>query len=619
MTYTGYKIVTGDNPSQLAEMVATAIIDGFQPLGAPLMQWGSFSMAQALVKGSTDGCDDATAGYSTPEMYGIEPSTSNVIGDKLDAMFAAGGNIKFEQPGVYLTNKTWILRSGTRLWLGDGVIIRLADGSNCNIFQNYAYNTNSSSPDESIEIAGSGTIDFNGANQTTGGLSSMATILKNITNLKIGGGIKVMNANKYAWLVCKITNFTADELFFDTLSDGLHCQPPVQNAYIRNLKGKTGDDMLAFTIGDYANYDISEPGDFSNVDVAGLFCDSALCAVKITGNSTGVFDNFRIAGIYGSTRHAVFRIWGDTNLLSTVVRGMTVEDVHALPAAGYPVFDIDDRNFASGTYGIEIDSLVLRNIYSAKSDEQTVRVSSTIGTMIHSLLLDSPPRDALTLVGLNHVSTTVEKLTVCNGNTVFVDNANSSVVLNRGTIKRLVIDNYNAEFPGTSNGSFVRLLGACTVNDAFFINTWQKNGTSSWINLNSAMAAPTNLNLVNHMCSGKLRIAQVLSSTLNIRLKNVSVENGAETMKLFYGKGGMITLSGDVDTPYSTIASDNGAVITTTKGMHNIPCDVSLLTPVDGASVYNTNAKLSCGAGMVIASEKVWKNLFSAATYSSAL
>ncbi|HFD7667071.1 TPA: hypothetical protein ACF5V2_002316, partial [Enterobacter kobei] len=37
--------------------------------------------------------------YRTPQMYGIEPSTTNIIGSGLDAMFAAGGDIRFEKPG----------------------------------------------------------------------------------------------------------------------------------------------------------------------------------------------------------------------------------------------------------------------------------------------------------------------------------------------------------------------------------------------------------------------------------------------------------------------------------------------------------------------------------------
>ncbi|HCD9299239.1 TPA: hypothetical protein NEG58_004949, partial [Enterobacter hormaechei] len=248
-------------------------------------------------------------------------------------------------------DRTWVLRSGTRLWIGPGVTIKLANGSNVPVFKNYSY-ANSSAVDAYIEIWGSGTIDYNGANQTVVGLGSMASILKGITSLKIGGGIKVIGANKYAWLVCNVTYLTAVGLNFDTNSDGLHCQPPIRHAYIRNLKGKTGDDMLAFTIGDYANYNISEPGDFSDVDAEGLFCNYAHCAVKITGDGTGNFVRFRISGIYGDTEQSVVRVWGDANLTKTVVKNLTIENIFAKPGSTgseFAAIEINDRGF--GTSG----------------------------------------------------------------------------------------------------------------------------------------------------------------------------------------------------------------------------------------------------------------------------
>ncbi|HDT0812519.1 TPA: DUF1737 domain-containing protein [Enterobacter ludwigii] len=54
MAYTNYKVVVGANADELTEQVTEAIADGFQPFGPPLMQWGSFSLAQAVVKGTPD-------------------------------------------------------------------------------------------------------------------------------------------------------------------------------------------------------------------------------------------------------------------------------------------------------------------------------------------------------------------------------------------------------------------------------------------------------------------------------------------------------------------------------------------------------------------------------------
>ncbi|MDS0112735.1 hypothetical protein QYE88_22985, partial [Enterobacter hormaechei subsp. steigerwaltii] len=560
--------------------------------------------------------------YRTPQMYGIEPSTTNIIGSGLDAMFAAGGDIRFEKPGTYITDRTWVLRSGTRLWIGPGVTIKLANGSNVPVFKNYSY-ANSSAVDAYIEIWGSGTIDYNGANQTVVGLGSMASILKGITSLKIGGGIKVIGANKYAWLVCNVTYLTAVGLNFDTNSDGLHCQPPIRHAYIRNLKGKTGDDMLAFTIGDYANYNISEPGDFSDVDAEGLFCNYAHCAVKITGDGTGNFVRFRISGIYGDTEQSVVRVWGDNNLKKTVVKNLTIENIFAKPGSLGPEFatiEINDRGWGDTGYSIEIDSLLIKNLKSTNVTQQSVYFAGTFGSVIHDLVIDGLPRTAYAIFGVNNASTlAVDNLTIKNGNIIFPDNANSSVVTNRGVITNLNIEDVACNFLSTNNGQVARLNAGCTVTRSNWVNVYQLRGQRGWNNITSAMTGNTELNLVNYTCDGDGRVAQVTGSTLTIRMSNCRRINDSGAQTAFFASGGTITLSGSIETGFNTIGTNSGGVIKTTTGIHNIPCNVDLLTSVEGASVHNLNTSLSCGAGRVLVQAKVWKNMFSGATYTGTL
>ncbi|WP_426747551.1 hypothetical protein [Enterobacter cloacae complex sp. 383C1] len=560
--------------------------------------------------------------YRTPQMYGIEPSTTNIIGSGLDAMFAAGGDIRFEKPGTYITDRTWVLRSGTRLWIGPGVTIKLANGSNVPVFKNYSY-ANSSAVDAYIEIWGSGTIDYNGANQTVVGLGSMASILKGITSLKIGGGIKVIGANKYAWLVCNVTYLTAVGLNFDTNSDGLHCQPPIRHAYIRNLKGKTGDDMLAFTIGDYANYNISEPGDFSDVDAEGLFCNYAHCAVKITGDGTGNFVRFRISGIYGDTEQCVVRVWGDANLTKTVVKNLTIENIFAKPGSTgseFAAIEINDRGFGTSGYSIEVDTLLIRNLRSQNNAQQSVYFAGTFGSVIHDLVIDGLPRSAFAIFGVNNASTlAVDNLTIKNGNIIFQDNANSAVVVNRGTITNMNIENVACNFVNTNNGQVARLIAGCTVTRANWVNVYQLRGQRGWNNITSAMTGNTELNLVNYTCDGDGRVAQVTGSTLTIRMSNCRRINDSGAQTAFFASGGTITLSGSIETGFNTIGTNSGGVIKTTTGIHNIPCNVDLLTSVEGASVHNLNTSLSCGAGRVLVQAKVWKNMFSGATYTGTL
>ncbi|KLW48287.1 hypothetical protein SK52_03063 [Enterobacter sp. MGH86] len=560
--------------------------------------------------------------YRTPQMYGIEPSTTNIIGSGLDAMFAAGGDIRFEKPGTYITDRTWVLRSGTRLWIGPGVTIKLANGSNVPVFKNYSY-ANSSAVDAYIEIWGSGTIDYNGANQTVVGLGSMASILKGITSLKIGGGIKVIGANKYAWLVCNVTYLTAVGLNFDTNSDGLHCQPPIRHAYIRNLKGKTGDDMLAFTIGDYANYNISEPGDFSDVDAEGLFCNYAHCAVKITGDGTGNFVRFRISGIYGDTEQCVVRVWGDANLTKTVVKNLTIENIFAKPGSTgseFAAIEINDRGFGTSGYSIEVDTFLIRNLRSQNDAQQSVYFAGTFGSVIHDLVIDGLPRSACAIFGVNNASTlAVDNLTIKNGNIIFQDNANAAVVLNRGTITNMNIEDVSCTFVNTNNGQVARLIAGCTVTRANWVNVYQLRGQRGWNNITSAMTGNTELNLVNYTCDGDGRVAQVTGSTLTIRMSNCRRINDSGAQTAFFASGGTITLSGSIETGFNTIGTNSGGVIKTTTGIHNIPCNVDLLTSVEGASVHNLNTSLSCGAGRVLVQAKVWKNMFSGATYTGTL
>ncbi|MCF2394524.1 hypothetical protein LGR82_24240, partial [Enterobacter hormaechei] len=532
------------------------------------------------------------------------------------------GDIRFEKPGTYITDRTWVLRSGTRLWIGPGVTIKLANGSNVPVFKNYSY-ANSSAVDAYIEIWGSGTIDYNGANQTVVGLGSMASILKGITSLKIGGGIKVIGANKYAWLVCNVTYLTAVGLNFDTNSDGLHCQPPIRHAYIRNLKGKTGDDMLAFTIGDYANYNISEPGDFSDVDAEGLFCNYAHCAVKITGDGTGNFVRFRISGIYGDTEQSVVRVWGDANLTKTVVKNLTIENIFAKPGSTgseFAAIEINDRGFGTSGYSIEVDTLLIRNLRSQNDAQQSVYFAGTFGSVIHDLVIDGLPRSAFAIFGVNNASTlAVDNLTIKNGNIIFQDNANSAVVVNRGTITNMNIENVACNFVSTNNGQIARLIAGCTVTRANWVNVYQLRGQRGWNHITSAMTGGTELNLTNYTCDGEGRIAQVTGSTLSVRMSNCRRINDTGAQTAFFASGGAITLSGSLETGFNTIGTNSGGVIKTTPGVHNIPCNVDLLTSVDGASVHNLNTSLSCGAGRVLVQTKVWKNLFSGATYTSSI
>ena len=133
------------------------------------------------------------------------------------------------------------------------------------------------------------------------------------------------------------------------------------------------------------------------------------------------------------------------------------------------------------------------------------------------------------------------------------------------------------------------------------------------------MTGNTELNLVNYTCDGDGRIAQITGSTLTVRMSNCRRINDSGAQTAFFASGGSITLSGSIETGYNVVGTNSGGIIKTTPGVHNISCNVDLLTSVDGASVQNLNGALACGVGRVLVQTKVWKNLFSGSTYTSSI
>ncbi|MCM7837859.1 hypothetical protein [Enterobacter asburiae] len=582
----------------------------------------------------------SSVNYRTPQMYGIQPSTTNIIGSGLDAMFAAGGDIRFEKPGTYLTDRAWVLRSGTRLWIGPGVTLKAADGYNGNVLRNYSYHANAGggTADDLIEVWGPGTIDFNGLSKGFNGTNSMASVFKNVTTLRLGGGILTRNARKYCWLIAKIQNLHVDGLRFNTISDGLHLQNPIQNVYVRNLSGITGDDMFAMTIGDYPSYDISETGDFSNVDVAGLYSlsgtndegSSTTTLVTCGGNGSGNFVRVKIAGLYGNTRDSVMRCNADTNGLDyTHVNFLHVSDVYAIPGDGqfgttpFPVFTFDDRGYKkpANPYGVELDEVILENIFSRKDTAPVVNVSGSAGTAVHQLTINNGPRNGLGIVSINNANTTfVDTLFINNCRIIMPASANAVVLNNRGVLGNAYMKNVQAIFQDTTQGRTFRSTGttATSLGKLYLSNFTQTNGLAA-IFSQVTMATQPEIYLSNATFDGCTGMVDLTGTTAKVYNSNVKAALAAGYVP-FSANAANYIISGDVDTDGSNaIAVSNGGTVKLRKGLHNIACDLTKLTSVDNAGCYNSNASLSCGIGIVTVQSKVWKHMYTAATYTSSI
>lgn len=576
--------------------------------------------------------------YRTPQMYGIEPSTTNIIGSGLDAMFAAGGDIRFEKPGTYLTDRAWILRSGTRLWIGPGVTIRAASTYNGNLLRNYAYETDggAGTADDIIEIWGAGTLDYDGLEKPFSGLNAMGAIFKNVTTLRIGGGLMFRNSRKYCWLICKVQNLHADGLRFNTISDGIHLQPPIENAWIKNLSGVTGDDFCALTDGDYPNYDIAEPGDFANINIEGIYVrnvnnDEGTRATSLVALGTAGMNTFRsisVSKLYGQSGNCVLYAKGDAQSRGRMkIERLAISDVFATPGPGAQAIVIDGLHGpqpAGVTYAVEIDTLSITNIMSQSAANQPlimVTGDTNAQTIVHSMTIDGTPRTAYSIVnlGANASQVTVGKLNISNCNTLFIKDPNSAIVNTRGYIGSLVISNSNYHFDDSTYGYAYRGVGVDGRIDSIFMsNCRQDDG------VNVVSVQRQTQQVAVHISNTEMFGVQTGVNFINVSSARLFVDNcwyrGDSGYTFIASNGSSVILRGSVETDGNNAATtSNGGTITLARGMQGISCDVSKITSMDGAGCHNTNGSLSCGSGQVVVQTKVWKNLFSSATYTSSI
>ena len=177
--------------------------------------------------------------------YGPEQAAENHA--RIQAALRPGASILLKGNGRIYINDTLFVPSGVTLSLDDNLILTAAPHLNKPLLQK-------SEPElgnRDIRIQG-GTIDYDCDNQSPKGgtLGTMAAIFHNVRNLHVSG-MRCLNSRKYVFLAAACSDVLFEDIDFDTPSDGLHVQGPARNITLRNVAGRTGDDMIAFTIGDY--------------------------------------------------------------------------------------------------------------------------------------------------------------------------------------------------------------------------------------------------------------------------------------------------------------------------------------------------------------------------------
>lgn len=163
---------------------------------------------------------------------------------------------------------------------------------------------------QSICIEGEGTIDYNYAGNTGSiGPDRFMLELVNVYRPTVRG-VRLKNAYKYASHMANSSYCTVRDVDLDTLSDGIHFQGSIWGCDVRNITGGAGDDIVAFTGGDYAYY-TEGVGDFHGIVVDGVFPTDGYYALKLTGNDSHRYRSVVIRNIAGVCRHGALYVQND--------------------------------------------------------------------------------------------------------------------------------------------------------------------------------------------------------------------------------------------------------------------------------------------------------------------
>lgn len=533
--------------------------------------------AASHAPGGTDPVTPAAIGALEATQLGVAVAgVGNGVADDTTALQAAltagaGGMVRGRPGKTYLISAPLVVSSGTTLDM-TGCTIRLKAASGVNMLQNAAV-VATGTRDSNIVVRG-GLWDRGANGGTDTGNHTLR--FRRVDGLVVSD-LKVVSTNgKYSVNLGDVNDFTVERVRFDVFSDGVHVNGPATRGLIRDIKGTTGDDLVALTATDYASYnDVS--GDITDIRIEDLYGDACQKAlVKLLAGPT-------------------------TRILRVAVDGVRGDTPAHLVGIGDP---------ATGTTALEMADISFRNLhpsscaYIANIGNETIR-----DIRFDDVSWPSTAAGAMIRVGN---PCTIGRLSVSA-----VRATNSSTSLNvvdvSGTVGDLIIDDVHAAFADTTGGRVLALQGSGSiarlsasnihvVNGAelFWLTPGTGGGEFKLSNVNA-----TGCNLLAHVYGSGGWDVQLSNVTTSPVTSMFRVQNAAVAVL----RGNNIKLTG---TSISR-ASHTGTL--SVKGL-SLPVDLTQVpTRTTGDTAFNTNAALSCGAGPVVSDGTSWKNLYTGLTY----
>ena len=500
--------------------------------------------------------------------------------------------------GEHEIDNTILLKSNTILNVANNVTIKNSVNNPRNLIKKDA----SLDRIENVTING-GIYDYN--LRSAGGNENHAIFIHKGNNISLTD-MTILNARKYAFLLADINGATIRDIKLNTSSDGIHFQPPLKDIYVNNIKGTTHDDMLAITIGDYADYNTSS-GDVEDFYASNIYPNGTMTVLKLCGQDGYKFKRITVENVVGSTFHEGFYFRTDGNILNDFTADFIKLSNIKVKTGGddYPLVKlwVDTQ--------MNIETLVLENI---KHDGYLfdIRGAGTWSINIKNLYLKNidlsitSSENILKYFGFIGVNVTIENLYIDNVNIDsdrIVSTKYECFMENRGTIKNLYINGCKVKYP-VNQYALIRNING-TINNLNLDNYYQYQGACVYYQNAKTYTGYIRINNVN--LDEVWEAFNVNADTIFTLASTTTSRNGA-TFRT-NNSDGTYKITGElVNTANVNVSCVAGASVGNIYVDGNINADIEKVKGIaTGARCYNTNSNVWTGRGYYVYSNWGWE------------
>lgn len=393
--------------------------------------------------------------------YSSDPDDTAMINRAL----VGGGKVKIPyRPTPYVISSTLKIESGTTLELDEGVIIFLADGSNCRMIENKnkTTKTNLTRVDKNIAIIG-GTWDANNSKNPSKWLSdggtATAMFFSGVENLTVKPRM-IKDSQTYSFWACNVKNllveggevYQSGDYVPSTNRDGIHVQGPSEDIVIKNWKIRSFDDCVAINGDDVNQGNFSTNGTIKNALIENIEMNNCKTGIRLM-SVTNRFDDVTVRNIKGASRTNIVSIGsyalGPSDFGKLKLENINVECIEGAPYLIHVNGQIDDLEIKEFTIPDNYSSQYRQGIMTGVDNGEYLTNISKF--TIDGLSVNLTTSDNARYVGISS-KTTVGTLDIKNNKAFNNTSANGCYPYGiSGSIEKLYIsDSY---FHNTNQGA----------------------------------------------------------------------------------------------------------------------------------------------------------------------